>query len=157
VTGSDEKCVLCKKQYGYHDAINYKASFDECALRAVCPRGVDVFFDNTSGTIADTVVRLMNVRGRIIQCGTAAVPAWDPPPTAPRRDREILVKRLRHQGFVIFDYIPSFAAVADTLAKWVNEGSLFYREDIEEGLDRAPTALADIYQGVNLGKKIIRV
>jgi hypothetical protein len=62
---------------------------------ASIPRGIDVYFDNTSGTIVDAVWPLMNVRGRIIQCGTAAVATWEPPPTAPRREREILTKRQR--------------------------------------------------------------
>jgi NADPH-dependent curcumin reductase len=157
LTGSDEKVSLCKREFGYHEAINYKAGFDQATLLAHCPRGVDVFFDNTSGAIADAVVPAMNVRGRIVQCGTAAVPVWDPPPMGPRREREILVKRLRHQGFIIFDHMSEFSAVAATLAAWVNEGTLKYREDVEQGLDRAPAALAGLYQGANQGKKIIHV
>jgi NADPH-dependent curcumin reductase CurA len=157
LTGSDDKTSLCKREFGYHEAINYKSGFNLATLRAQCPRGVDVFFDNTSGAIADTVIQAMNLRGRIIQCGTAAVPVWDPPPTGPRRDREILVKRLRHEGFIIFDHVNDFPAVATTLVTWINEGSLKYREDVEQGLDRAPAALAGLYQGANQGKKIVQL
>jgi NADPH-dependent curcumin reductase len=67
------------------------------------------------------------------------------------------VKRLRHQGFIIFDHVSEFSAVAATLAAWVNEGTLKYREDVEQGLDRAPAALAGLYQGANQGKKIIQL
>jgi NADPH-dependent curcumin reductase CurA len=84
-----------------------------------CPEGIDIFFDNTSGAIADTVLHVMNIRGRIVQCGTAAIAVWDPPPTAPRRDRDILVRRLRHEGFIIFDHHARFPQVAQTLATWM--------------------------------------
>ena len=157
LVGSDAKAVLCKAKFGYHEAINYNAADHNSALQAACPDGVDIYFDNTSGSLADAVVPLMNIRGRIIQCGTAAVPVWSPPPAAPRRDREILVKRLRHEGFIIFDHIEKFPAVSDTLATWVKEGALVYREDIEQGLDQAPNALAGLYRGENRGKKIIRL
>ena len=92
-----------------------------------------------------------------MQCGTAAVPTWDPPPQAARRDREVLVKRLRHEGFIIFDHVARFAEVANRLAEWLKDGSLSFREDIEHGLDRAPEALAGLYRGQNEGKKIIEL
>ena len=157
LTGTDEKAKQCVREFGYDAAVNYRTSLGEDALRFACPQGVDVFFDNTSGAIADAVLPLMNVRGRIVQCGTAAEPAWDPPPVGPRRDRTILVKRLRHEGFIIFDHVSRFAEVAARLAVWVRDGSLVYREDIERGLDRAPAALAGLYRGVNAGKKIIQL
>ena len=81
----------------------------------------------------------------------------DPPPLGPRRDRDILVKRLRHQGFIIFDHVARFPEAATQLAAWLRKGVLVYREDIEHGLDRAPEALAALYRGENQGKKIIQV
>jgi hypothetical protein len=86
-----------------------------------------------------------------------AEPVWNPTPVGPRRDREILVKRLRHEGFIIFDHVSRFSEVAARLAEWVRDGSLVYREDIEAGLDRAPIALAELYRGGNAGKKIIKL
>jgi NADPH-dependent curcumin reductase CurA len=126
-------------------------------VAAICPRGVDVFFDNTSGVIADAVWPLMNVRGRVIQCGTTAVATWDPPPTAERRERNVLTKRLRHEGFVIFDHLARFATVGRELAALIKSGALVYHEDIDLGLDQAPRALAELYEGGNRGKKIIQL
>jgi NADPH-dependent curcumin reductase CurA len=157
LTGSDDKVEQCVNEFGYDGAVNYRTGLDEDTLRSACPRGVDVFFDNTSGVIADAVFPLMNDRGRIVQCGTVAEPVWDPPPAGPRRDRAILVKRLRHEGFIIFDHVSRFSEVAARLAEWVRDGSLVYREDIEAGLDRAPIALAELYRGSNAGKKIIKL
>lgn len=157
LTGSDEKVKQCAGEFGYDQALNYRAGLDESALRSACPRGVDVFFDNTSGAIADAVLPLMNVRGRIVQCGTVAEPVWDPPPLGPRRDRAILVKRLRHEGFIVFDHVARFAEVAARLAEWLRDGTLVHREDIEIGLEGAPAALAGLYGGTNCGKKIIEL
>jgi NADPH-dependent curcumin reductase len=157
LTGSDEKVSQCVAEFGYHAALNYRTSLSQAEIAARCPRGIDVYFDNTSGAISDAVWPLMNLRGRIIQCGTAAIAAWDPPPTAPRREREVLTKRLHHQGFVIFDHVARFPGVIEELAAWAKAGIVVYREDIEDGLDRAPHALAAIYRGENRGKKIIRL
>jgi len=137
--------------------LGIKAGLSTELIRAHCPDGIDVFFDNTSGEIADVVWPVLNSRARVVQCGTAALPAWDPPPAGPRRDRDVLVKRLRHEGFIIFDHVTRFPAVAAQLAAWLADGSLRYREDIEHGLERAPEALAALYRGQNDGKKIIEV
>ena len=157
LTGSVEKAARCVTEFGYHAAVDYKAGLSADLIRKHCPDGIDVFFDNTSGEIADAVWPVLNSHARVVQCGTAAVPAWDPPPAGLRRDREVLVKRLRHEGFIIFDHVARFPAVAAQLAAWLADGSLRYREDIEHGLERAPEALAALYRGQNDGKKIIEV
>jgi NADPH-dependent curcumin reductase CurA len=157
LTGSDDKVRQCLAEFGYHAALNYRTTLDASALRALCPDGVDVFFDNTSGAIADAVWPLMNLRGRIVQCGTIAVASWDPAPPAPRRERALLTRRLRHEGFIIFDYLERFPAVVAQLARWQQEGSLVFREDIETGLERAPGALAAVFRGENRGKKMVRI
>jgi NADPH-dependent curcumin reductase CurA len=158
LTGNDGKIKTCMDEFGYHSAINYRATRDlPAALWEQCPDGIDVFFDNTSGEISDAVFPLLNIRARIVQCGTAAVALWDPPPPAPRREREILTKRLRHEGFIIFDHISRFPEVAGHLAEWIRKKELIYHEDIDDGLDKAPAALAGLYQGINTGKKIIRL
>jgi hypothetical protein len=157
LTGSDDKAQRCVSEFGYQSAWNYRKGLARSQLQALCPRGVDVYFDNTSGEISDAVWPLLNARARVVQCGTAAIASWDPPPQGPRHDREILTKRLTQQGFIIFDHVARFPQVVAQLAQWVKQGSLTYREDIVEGLDGAPAALAELYRGENRGKKIIRL
>jgi hypothetical protein len=157
LTGSDDKVRRCVAEFGYHAALNYRLGLGRERLQALCPQGVDVFFDNTSGDIADAVWPLMNMRGRVVQCGTAAVGGWDPPPLGPRRERAVLTKRLRHEGFIVFDHLARFQSVIEQLAGWSKEGAIVFHEDIEAGLDRAPAALAAIYRGENRGKKIIQI
>ena len=157
ITGSDDKVAQCVAEFGYHAALNYRPSLESGRLRELCPQGVDVFFDNTSGAIADAAWPLMNQRGRVVQCGTAAVAGWDPTPLAPRRERLVLTRRLRHEGFIIFDHVARFPEAIRELGTWAQQGALVYREDIESGLDRAPAALAALLRGENRGKKMVRI
>jgi NADPH-dependent curcumin reductase CurA len=154
VVGSDDKGRQACEEFGYSAYVNYHADLQQC-LAAACPKGVDVFFDNVAGDIADAIVRRMNWFGRIIQCGTMSIPVWVPPPQGPRIEREILTRRLRMEGFVIFDHIARFDEVAAELSSLLKAGSLRIREDIQAGIERAPQALVDVYTGRNTGKKLI--
>jgi NADPH-dependent curcumin reductase len=156
VVGSDEKGAECRESFGYDAFVNYHGSV-EAGISAGCPKGIDVFFDNVAGEIADIIVRRMNWFGRVIQCGTVSLPVWIPPPQGPRIEREILTRRLRLEGFVIFDHLARFDSVAAELAALLKAGKLHISEDIEDGIERAPQALVDVYSGRNKGKKLIRL
>jgi NADPH-dependent curcumin reductase CurA len=158
LTGSDEKVAMCTEEFGYDHALNYKTCDDlEAAIKELAPNGVNVFFDNTSGAIADAVYPTLAMHARAIQVGTAAIDTWLPVPTGPRRDRYILTKRLKVSGFVILDHYGKFPEALTQLATWYNQGQLNYKESITYGLENAPTALAQLYEGVNLGKQLILV
>lgn len=156
VVGSDEKGQRCVERYGYDAYVNYREPLDE-ALAKVCPEGVDIFFDNVAGPIADIVLRHMNLFGRVVQCGTLSVPVWTPAPQGPRNEREVLTRRLNIQGFVIFDHQARFDAAAEVLAEMLAQGTLQYDEDIETDMALAPRALLDVYEGRNNGKKLIHL
>ena len=157
LAGSDAKAALCTAEFGYHAALNYRAGLDPQRLGQLCPDGVDVLFDNTGGEIADAVWPLLRPRGRIVQCGTAAVGAWEPPPRGPRHERLVLVRRLRHEGFIVFDHVARFPEVIAQLAALARSGALVFHEDLETGLDRAPAALAGLFRGENRGKKLVQI
>ena len=156
VVGSDDKGRQAIADYGYDAFINYKQPL-EPQLAATCPNGVNVFFDNTAGEIADAVIRHMAWFGRVIQCGTMSIASWAPNPTGPRIEREILTRRLRIEGFVIFDHIKRFDDTAAKLAAMLKAGSLRYAEDIGSDIAEAPQALVDVYSGRNTGKKLIKL
>jgi NADPH-dependent curcumin reductase CurA len=122
-----------------------------------CPRGIDVYFDNTAGAISDAVLRHLALGARVVVCGTASVASWDPPPTGPRVERHLLVKRARMQGFIVFDYQHRYEEAVSRLADWVRAGRLRYREDILDGIEHAPGAIAGLYRGENLGKRLIQL
>ena len=158
LTGSDEKVKRCVKHFGYSAAVNYKnvKSLSE-AVASHAKQGVDVFFDNTAGEIADSIFPLMNLNGRVIQCGTASISSWGTIPVGPRRERHILTKRLLLQGFVVFDHMQQWPKIITALSESVRKGDIYYREDIREGLLEAPKALSDLYLGKNQGKTIIKL
>jgi NADPH-dependent curcumin reductase CurA len=103
IAGGAEKVALCMSRFGFDAAIDYKTADLPAQLKAACPDGIDVYFDNTSGAISDAVMAQLNVGARVIVCGTASIANWDPPPTGPRVERHLLVKRASMRGFVIFD------------------------------------------------------
>ena len=158
ITGGAEKVRLCRQEFGYDVAIDYKIAgsiHDE--LVKACPAGVNVYFDNTAGPISDTVYRQLAVGARVVLCGTASVSSWDPPPTGPRVERHLLTKRARMQGFIVFDYQHRYEEAVSRLAAWVRAGRLRYREDFLDGIEHCPDAIAGLYRGENLGKRLIRL
>ena len=157
IAGGPVKQALCIERFGFDAAVDYKAADFEESLAQACTGGVDVYYDNTAGEISDAVMRHLNVGARIVVCGTASVANWDPPPAGPRVERHLLTKRARMQGFVIFDH-PEHAPVARAdLAKWLRDGTLVYIEEVLEGIEQAPGAIAGLYRGDNLGKRLIRL
>ena len=157
IAGGAEKVRLCRENFGYDAAIDYKAGDIDEALAEACPDGVDVYFDNTSGPITDAVLKHLNQGARVVICGTVAVSSWDPIPLGPRVERHLLVNRARIQGFLIFDYADRYEEGLKVLAQWVRAGQIRYREDILEGIEQAPGAIAGLYRGENLGKRLIRI
>ena len=146
-----------KDNFGYDAAIDYKAGQLAESLKENCPRGIDVYFDNTSGAITDAVLPQLAVGARIVICGTASISSWNPPPNGPRVERHILVKRARMSGFLAFDYQHRYEEAIARLAAWVRDGRIRYREEIVDGIESCPSAIAELYRGENLGKRLIRL
>jgi NADPH-dependent curcumin reductase CurA len=157
IAGGADKVRLCLDEFGFDAALDYRSEDFEAALEAACPQGVDVYFDNTAGRISDAVMCRLNVGARVVICGTASVPSWNPIPLGPRVERHLLVKRARMQGFLAFDHKAQFDEARATLQTWVQAGRIRYREDILEGIEKAPDAIAGLYRGENLGKRLIRI
>ncbi len=157
ITGGPDKAALCRAMFGYDEALDYKAAGLDEALAAACPGGVNVYFDNTSGTISDAVYPHLANGARVVIYGTASIPQWEPWPTGPRVERHLLVKRARMQGFIVFDHFDRWESAVDMLAGWVRAGKLRYVEDMLDGLEACPDALAGLYRSENKGKRIIRL
>jgi NADPH-dependent curcumin reductase CurA len=157
ITGGPTKMKLCRDEFGYDEVIDYKADALATRLASACPKGVNVYFDNTAGAISDAVYAQLAIGARVVICGTASVASWDPPPQGPRVERHLLVKRARMSGLLIFDYAHRYEEAIGRLAHWVREGKLRYREDIADGIEHCPGAIAELYRGENLGKRLIRL
>jgi NADPH-dependent curcumin reductase CurA len=158
VTGGAEKLDRCLREFGFDAAIDYKAvgNLDE-ALSEMCPRGIDAYFDNTSGPIHDAVLRLINLHARIAICGTASYASWSPWNDGPRPERHLLVKRATMQGFLTTDFAERYEEAIEHLAGWIRTGELKYREQVLDGIEAAPGSIAQLYSGENSGKLIIKL
>ena len=157
IAGGETKRRMCLDRFGYDAAVDYKAPDFEQQLAQALPGGVDVYFDNTAGAISDAVMTQLKVGARVVICGTASVANWDPPPLGPRVERHLLTRRARMQGFVIFDHPEYVPGARAELAGWIHEGKLQYVEEVLEGIESAPDAIAGLYRGDNLGKRLIRL
>lgn len=157
ITGGPAKAALCRDAFGFDAAIDYRTADLDAALAEACPAGVDVYFDNTAGPISDAVMRRLAPRARVVVCGTASVPDWSTAPQGPRVERHVLVKRATIAAILAFDYRDRYAEGIARLAPWVRDGRLAYREDVLDGVEHAPGAIAGLYAGENMGKRLIRV
>ncbi len=158
IAGGREKVRQCLEEFGYDAAIDYKGVADlDGAIKAACPDGVDVYYDNTSGPISDAVLRNLKLGARIVICGTASYPSWNPWNSGPRPERHLLVKRARMQGFLTTDFIARFPEAIANLSGWIRDGKIRYREEMLEGIRHAPATVQKLYSGENTGKLVMRL
>jgi NADPH-dependent curcumin reductase len=157
ITDGPAKARMCLEEFGYDRAIDYLTEDVHETLKAACPDGVDVYFDTTSGPISDAVMEHLQVKARVVVCGTMAITDWDPIPWGPRVERHLLVKRARMEGFLYSDYANRSTEGRKALAGWILDGSIRYREEILEGIEQAPGSIAGLYRGENLGKRLIKI
>jgi NADPH-dependent curcumin reductase CurA len=157
ITRGAAKLRRCTEILKYDAALDYGDTEQlRDALVAACPQGIDIFYDNTAGAIADAVFPVLKRGARVIQCGTVAVQNWLDAPTGPRRERDMLVKRLSWHGFVVIDHEDLYpAARADLERAWL-AGELDAETEILDGLDAAPAAIRYLYDGQNTGRLCIR-
>ncbi len=157
ITSSAQKQAQCRDAFGYDAAVSYREGDLGAALAEACPDGIDVYFDNTGGAISDTVYQQLNIKARVVICGTAANSTWDPWPQGDRMERHILTKRATVQGILVFDWAAEYDRARADLGQWVRDGKLNYREDFLDGIEQAPGAIARLYAGQNSGKLMIRL
>ena len=156
-TSSDEKAEICKKDFGYDEVINYKNADNlSSCLKQIAPNGIDCFFDNVGGDQFDAVMDNLNINARVVICGTIGMPSH-PIPNGPRINRTLLVKRAKIEGLLVLDYFNKYKEIYDQLAQWFKDGKLKNKEDISHGLNKAPSSLVKILNGLNLGKKLIKL
>jgi NADPH-dependent curcumin reductase CurA len=158
IAGGSAKCSLLTGELGFDAAVDYKAEDTRRALRAACPEGVDVYFDNVGGDILEACLFNMNLHGRIACCGAVSQYDGVPPSHGPRGVPGLIVtKRLTMTGFVVMDFYDHQAEALADLKAWVDSGVLRVREDIIDGLENLPTALIGLLAGDNIGKRMVKV
>jgi NADPH-dependent curcumin reductase CurA len=158
IAGGTRKCSFVKDELGFDACIDYKAEKDlDVALRAACPNGIDVYFDNVGGEITDAVLRNINFFSRIALCGSISQYNATGPSMGPRLLGTFVGKRARAQGFIVTDFAGRYEPAMRQMGEWIRSGRLKYREDIVQGIDKAPRAFIGLLRGENFGKLLVKM
>jgi NADPH-dependent curcumin reductase CurA len=153
-----DKCAWLIDELGFDAAVDYKAGDLRRTLRAACPNGIDVYFDNVGGDIFEACLFAMNLHGRIACCGAVSQYDGAAPAHGPRGVPGLFVtKRLEVRGFIYTDFEAERAAALAELEAWVKAGKLKVQEDVIAGFENLPAALVGLLAGENRGKRIVKV
>ena len=155
IAGGAAKCDYVTRDLGFDACIDRRRDDWEDALRAACPSGVDVDFENVGGAVLDGVLRAMNVASRVVLCGLIA--EYNAREPYGHYMRPILVNRIRMQGMIVFDWKHRYADAIGALRAHVDDGRLRYRESVVDGLDNAPRGLIALLAGDNFGKQVVKL
>lgn len=156
--GSDDKVDYITKELGFDAGINYRTAGDlNAAVREACPDGVDVYFDNVGGPVTDAAFANLAQWGRVAICGQISQYNNTEEAMGPRSLRHVLINQASVEGFLVFRFTQKYPIALRRMARWIKEGKLRYREDVVEGLERAPEAFMGLLQGKNFGKLVVKV
>jgi hypothetical protein len=162
IAGGAEKCRFVVDELGLDACVDHRSADFQHQLAAACPKGIDVYFESVGGAVFAAVLPLLNVHARIPLCGLIA--HYNDTGLPPGPDRlgkltgTLLVKRIKMQGFIIFDdYGHRYGEFFGQISAWLKEGKVKFREDMVDGLQNAPQAFIGLLEGKNFGKLVIRV
>jgi NADPH-dependent curcumin reductase CurA len=161
IAGGEKKCSHVVKELGFDACIDHHAPDFAAQLKAACPKGIDVYFENVGGKIFESIVPLLNNYARVPVCGVIAqynsTEGVSQTNWVPTLMRNVLSKRLTLRGFIVSDFFPRHNEFTGEVVDWVKSGRLKYREDIIDGLENAPRGLIGLLRGENFGKRLVRV
>lgn len=157
MAGSEDKCRWLVDELGFDEAINYRTCGNyQDSIRAACPAGVDVYFDNVGGEILDAALLCLNKHARVAVCGwISTYNVADAP--GPTNLWQLVAKSVTIQGFVVIDYMDRFGEGVAQLAEWLMAGKLQFREEVVDGLDNVLPTFLKLFDGSNQGKLVIRI
>ena len=157
IAGGPAKCEWVVKELGFDACIDYKAGPVKDGLKAHCPDGVDIYFDNVGGEILDAVLTRIRRNARIVICGAISQYNNTEAVKGPANYLSLLVNRARMEGMVVFDYTERFPAAIAELAGYLKDGRMTSREDVVVGIETFPEALLKLFRGENFGKLVLQV
>lgn len=161
IAGGRQKCDLVVKELGFDACVDHRGPNFDSELKAACPKGIDVYFENVGGRVLQTVLPLLNGFARVPVCGLIAwynMAELPPGPDhLPVLMSSILVKRLTLRGFIVSDFAAQQNEFVSDMSKWLRDGKLKYREDVVDGLQNAVEAFKGMLRGKNVGKLLVRV
>ncbi|XP_034589593.1 NADP-dependent alkenal double bond reductase P2 [Setaria viridis] len=155
--GTKAKVDLLKDKLGFDDAFNYKEEPDlNAALKRYFPDGIDIYFENVGGEMLEAALANMNTHGRVAVSGVISEYTGAGRRAAPDL-MEVIYKRITIRGFLAWDFLPRFAEFNAVIGEWIREGKVQVVEDVSDGLESVPSAFAALFQGQNVGKKLVKL
>jgi len=156
VAGSKEKCDYAVRELGFDACVDYREGDLRAQLKAACPNGIDAYFDNVGGATLEAVTLNLAMGARIVLCGMIEAYSMDTPPPGPWLG-PLVGARATMKGLVVYDHMNRLPEMTRVIARWIHEGSFRWKEDISEGLDRAPEAFCRLMRGQNFGKSLVQI
>jgi len=157
IAGGKEKCDYLVNELGYDGAIDYKNDNVKAGIKAHCPKGIDVYFDNVGGDILDAALARLRMHARVVICGAISQYNNTTPIKGPSNYLNLLVKRATMQGMVVMDYAANYKEAAQKMGKWMMEGKLKSKEDIYNGIENFHETFSRLFSGEKKGKLILKV
>jgi NADPH-dependent curcumin reductase CurA len=158
IAGGADKCRYLLDDLGFDAAIDYKSEDVRAALKAHCPEGIHVYFDNVGGDILDAALARLAMHARVVICGAISQYNATEGVKGPSNYLSLLVNRASMTGMVVFDYAARYGEAAREMAGWIAEGRLKAREDVVPGgIAAFPGALLKLFKGENTGKLVLEV
>lgn len=162
VAGGSEKCAHAVENLGFDACIDHKANDFAEQLEKACEQGIDVYYENVGGKVFDAVLPLLNTSARVPICGLVSQYNATSLPEGPDRlgmlMGQLLTKRIKMQGFIIFDdYGDRYDEFAQDMQKWLQDGEIQYREHLVDGFEKTISAFNDMISGKNFGKTVVKI
>ncbi|MFN3286993.1 MAG: NADP-dependent oxidoreductase [Sphingomonadaceae bacterium] len=146
------------KSLGVDHVIDYRATSDlKAALREAAPRGIDVYFDNVGGDHLEAAIAAARPFARLVECGMIADYNAEGETPGPRNMMMVIGKRLRIQGFIVFDFIARRPQFLEQMMGWARAGQLRWEETVMDGIEAVPEAFLGLFRGSNTGKMLVRL
>lgn len=161
IAGVREKCDYVVNELGFDACVTHHSDTLAADLKAACPKGIDVYFENVGGKVFEAVLQNVNPFCRIPVCGAISMYNATSLPEGPNKLPMFtglsIGMRLRMQGFIVTDYQDQFDDFQRDVSGWIRDGSLKYKEDIVEGIENSVSAFQGLLEGKNFGKLIMHV
>jgi NADPH-dependent curcumin reductase CurA len=161
IAGGEKKCRYVTEELGFDACVDHRAPDFAEQLKAACPKGVDVYFENVGGAVFEAVLPLFNFFARVPVCGLIAqynaTSLPEGPNKLPQLMRNVLTKRMTIRGFIVTDFAIKQPDFLRDVSGWIREGKIKYREDIVDGIENAPRTFIGLLRGENFGKQLVRV
>jgi NADPH-dependent curcumin reductase CurA len=157
IAGGADKCKWLKKQARFDGVIDYKSEDVDVRIGKLCPKGVDIFFDNVGGDILEAALNHLAMHARVVLCGGISGYNATKPIPGPANLMNLVIMRARMEGFIVIDYMDRAHTAVPELLGWISAGELVFQEDIQEGFKNIPATLTRLFTGKNVGKQLLKI